>query len=156
MFIIDYGYYYKMLVGSVRRAIEFDEEFKSKFVRQCIHTSYTKSMPSSNMQALQSTHKIEEDVKNDALLSIVSDKYCRSILEAIMDMPKSVIEIASEKKIPISTVYRRIQTLHDNKLVQTSGTITDEGKRLFLYKSKIKGIKSKFESGNLGVELIFN
>ena len=108
------------------------------------------------MQALQSTYKIEEDVKNDALLSVVSDKYCRSILEAIMDMPKSVIEIASEKKIPISTVYRRIQTLHDNKLVQTSGTITDEGKRLFLYKSKIKGIKSKFESGKMDVELILN
>ena len=108
------------------------------------------------MQALQSTYKIEEDVKNDALLSIVSDKYCRSILEAIMDMPKSVIEIASEKKIPISTVYRRIQTLHDNKLVQTSGTITDEGKRLFLYKSKIKGIKSKFESDKMDVELILN
>ena len=108
------------------------------------------------MQALQSTYKIEEDVKNDALLSIVSDKYCRSILEAIMDMPKSAIEIASEKKIPISTVYRRIQTLHDNKLVQTSGTITDEGKRLFLYKSKIKGIKSKFESGKMDVELILN
>ena len=108
------------------------------------------------MQALQSTYKIEEDVKNEDLLSIVADKYCRFILEAIMDMPKSVIEIANEKKIPISTVYRRIQTLHDNKLIQTSGMITDEGKRLFLYKSKIKGIKSKFESGKLDIELILN
>jgi predicted transcriptional regulator len=108
------------------------------------------------MQALQSTYETEEDVKNEALLSVVADKYCRFILEAIMDMPKSVIEIASEKRIPLSTVYRRIQTLHDNKLVQTSGTITDEGKRLFLYKSRIKGIKSKFESGKMGVELILN
>jgi predicted transcriptional regulator len=113
-------------------------------------------MPSNNMQTLQSTYKIEEDVKNEDLLSIVADKYCRFILEAIMDMPKSVIEIASEKKIPLSTVYRRIQTLHDTNLVQTSGTITDEGKRLFLYKSKIKGIKSKFESGKMDVELILN
>ena len=127
-----------------------------EFVRQCIRPSYTKSMHSNSMQALQSTYKIEEDVKNEALLSIVSDKYCRFILEAIMDMPKSTIEIASEKKIPLSTVYRRIQTLHDNKLVQTSGTITDEGKKLFLYKSRIKGIKSKFESGKLEVELILN
>jgi predicted transcriptional regulator len=108
------------------------------------------------MQALQSTYKIKEDVKNEDLLSVVADKYCRSILEAIMDVPKSTIEIASEKKIPLSTVYRRIQTLHDNNLVQTSGMITDEGKRLFLYKSRIKGIKSKFESGKLEIELILN
>jgi len=129
---------------------------KLDFGMQCIRPSYTKSMHSNSMQALQSTYKIKEDVKNEDLLSIVADKYCRFILEAIMDMPKSVIEIASEKKIPLSTVYRRIQTLHDNKLVQTSGTITDEGKRLFLYKSKIKGIKSKYESGKLEVELILN
>ena len=108
------------------------------------------------MQALQSTYEIKEDVENEVLLSIVADKYCRFILEAIMDMPKSVIEISSEKKIPLSTVYRRIQTLHDSKLIQTSGMITDEGKRLFLYKSKIKGIKSKFESGKMDVELILN
>jgi predicted transcriptional regulator len=108
------------------------------------------------MQALQSTYKIEEDEKNQDLLSIVADKYCRFILEAIMDVPKSVTEIANEKKIPLSTVYRRIQTLHDNKLVRTSGTITDEGKRLFLYKSKVKGIKSKFENGKMDVELILN
>ena len=113
-------------------------------------------MPSKNMQTLQSTYEIKEDVENEALLSVVADKYCRFILEAIMDVPKSVIEIAHEKKIPLSTVYRRIQTLHDNKLIQTSGTITDEGKRLFLYKSKVKGIKSKFESGKLDVELILN
>jgi predicted transcriptional regulator len=108
------------------------------------------------MQELQSTYKIEEDVKNEHLLSVIADKYCRFILEAIMDMPKSTIEIASEKEIPLSTVYRRIQTLHDAKLIQTSGMITDEGKRLFLYKSKIKGIKSKFESGKIDVELILN
>ena len=129
---------------------------KLDFGMQCIRPSYTKSMHSNSMQALQSTYKIEEDVKNEDLLSIVADKYCRFILEAIMDVPKSTIEIASEKKIPLSTVYRKIQTLHDSKLIRTSGTITDEGKRLFLYKSRIKGIKSKFESGKIDVELILS
>ena len=108
------------------------------------------------MQALQSAYKINEDATKDALLSVVSDKYCRSILEAIMDKPKSATEIAFETKTPISTVYRRIQTLHDNKLLQISGTITDEGKKLFLYRSKIRGIKSKFNDGHVEVELILN
>ena len=85
---------------------------------QCVLPGYIKDRRSYSMQVLQSTYKIEEGVKNEDLLSIVADKYCRFILEAIMDVPKSTIEIASEKKIPLSTVYRRIQTLHDNKLVR--------------------------------------
>jgi len=109
------------------------------------------------MQTLQQqVIKIEETERKDSLLEIVSDKYCRAILESIMNMPKSVIEITAETKIPMSTIYRRIQSLHDNKLVATSGTITDEGKRLFLYKSKIKGIQSIFKNGKTEVKLIIN
>ena len=108
------------------------------------------------MQVLQSVNKIEEETTKDALLSVVSDKYCRIILGAIMDKPKSVMEITAETKIPISTVYRRIQTLHDNKLIRTSGTITDDGKKLFLYKSKIKGMQSTFSNGQIEVKLVLN
>ncbi|MDH3834839.1 MAG: helix-turn-helix domain-containing protein [Nitrosopumilus sp.] len=108
------------------------------------------------MQVLQSVNKIEEETTKDALLSIVSDKYCRTILGAIMNKPKSVMEVAAETKIPISTVYRRIQTLHDNKLIRTSGMITDDGKKLFLYKSKIKGIQSTFSNGQIEVKLVLN
>ena len=110
------------------------------------------------MQTLQQQQvfKIEEIERKDNLLEILSDKYCRAILESIMDMPKSVIEITSETNIPMSTTYRRIQTLHDSKLVATSGMITDGGKRLFMYKSKIKGMKSTFDDGKIEVELIPN
>ena len=100
--------------------------------------------------------KVEDVKRKDRLLQILSDKYCRAILESIMNMPKSVIEITAETKIPMSTIYRRIQSLHDNKLVATSSMITDEGKRLFLYKSKIKGIQSRFKDGKTEVELIIN
>ena len=89
------------------------------------------------MQILQRTFRIEETEKQDNLLDILSDKYCREIIESITNKPKSVIEITDETGIPMSTVYRRIQTLHDNNLLRTSGTITEDGKKLFLYKSKI-------------------
>jgi predicted transcriptional regulator len=108
------------------------------------------------MQILQPAFRIEETEKKDSLLEIISDKYCRTILESTMYKPKSVMEITAETKIPISTVYRRIQTLYDNKLLRTSGTITDDGKRLFLYKSKIKGIQSNFCNGQVEVEVILN
>jgi predicted transcriptional regulator len=108
------------------------------------------------MQVLQPTFKIQDLEKKESLLEILSDKYCRTILEAIMYKPKSAIEITAETRIPISTVYRRIQMLHDNKLLFTSGSISDEGKKFFLYKSKVKGIKSNFNNGQVEVELILN
>ena len=108
------------------------------------------------MQTLQRVFKVEETKRKENLLEIVSDKYCRAILESIMNMPKSVIAITAEIIIPMITVYRRIQNLHDNKLVATSGMITNEGKRLFLYKSKIKGIQSRFNEGKTEVKLIIN
>lgn len=111
---------------------------------------------SKQLEVVRPRWEIDDDVKNDALLSVLSDKYCRTILESIMNMSKSVIEITAETKIPMSTVYRRIQSLHDNKLVATSGMITDDGKRLFMYKSKIKGMKSTFSDGKIEVELIPN
>lgn len=125
-------------------------------VRQCGLRGYIKNRHSDYMQVLQSSYKIDEDATKDALLSVVSDKYCRSILEAIMDKPKSAMGIAVETKTPISTVYRRIQTLHDNKLLHTSGLISEDGKKLFLYKSKIRGIQSTFNDGKIEVELIPN
>lgn len=108
------------------------------------------------MQTLQQVFKVEEADQKDSLLEILSDKYCRAILESTMHKPKSAIEITADAGIPMSTVYRRIQMLHDNKLLKTSGIITDEGKRLFLYKSKIRGIQSRYNDGKTEVELILN
>jgi predicted transcriptional regulator len=108
------------------------------------------------MQVLQSPHKIEEESTKDNLLGIVSDKYCRSILKAIMDKPKSAMDLAMECQIPISTVYRRIQVLHDSKMLYTSGSISEDGKKFFLYKSKIKEIQTHFNNGEVQVELVFN
>ena len=100
--------------------------------------------------------KIEEPERKESFLEILSDKYCRAILESVMDTSKSAIEISREKDIPLSTVYRRIQQLHDSKMIRTSGVITDEGKRLFLYKSKIKEVNTSFHDGKIDVDVVFN
>jgi len=73
-----------------------------------------------------------------------------------MDKPKSAMEISAESKIPISTVYRRLQSLHDNKLLGISGTISDDGKKYFLYRSRIKSISSLFIGGFVEIEVVPN
>ncbi|MEK0330373.1 MAG: ArsR family transcriptional regulator [Nitrosopumilus sp.] len=105
---------------------------------------------------IQKTRKIEDDQKKEAILGIVSDRYCRQILYSTIDRPKSVMEISYENKIPISTVYRRIQTLHDNKLVGVSGLISEEGKKNFLYKSKVKAITSSCNGNEIEIQIVPN
>ena len=123
----------------------------------CLLRDYIVIPPSNTMQVINQL-KIEEPERKDSFLEILSDKYCRSILEAIMNTPKSAIEVSREKMIPLSTVYRRIQQLHDSKMIRTSGVITDEGKRLFLYKSKskIKAVNTRFHNGKIDVDVVFN
>ncbi len=108
------------------------------------------------MQVIQKTRKIEDDQRKEAILSIVSDKYCRQILYSTIDRPKSAMELSSESKIPISTVYRRIQTLHDNKLVGVTGLISAEGKKYFLYKSKVKSIMSSCDGDQIEIHVVPN
>lgn len=107
------------------------------------------------MQVQLEGKRIDDD-KKGIILGIMSDRYCRAIIESTMTVPKAAIEISAECKIPISTVYRRLQILHDNKLLAISGSITQEGKKHFLYKSKIKAMSSTFNGGNLEVEIVPN
>jgi len=108
------------------------------------------------MQVIQKTRRIEDEQRKEAILNIISDKYCRQILYSTMDRPKSAMELSSEGKIPISTVYRRIQTLHDNKLVGVTGLISDEGKKYFLYKSKVKAITSSCNGNEIEIQVVPN
>ena len=108
------------------------------------------------MQALFQKRKIEDEERKSAILEMVSDKYCRTILETTMQTPKSAMEIASETKIPISTVYRRLQTLHDSKLVGISGQFSDDGKKFFLYKSKVKAIATSFDGNQIEIQIVPN
>jgi len=107
------------------------------------------------MQTIQN-FKVDDVEKKDNLLEVISDKYCRAIIETTKHQPKSAIEITAETKIPISTVYRRIQTLIDNKLLAITGSISDDGKKFFMYKTKISGIKCSYNDGQIDVELILN
>jgi predicted transcriptional regulator len=105
---------------------------------------------------MQQILTIQEDTKKDAILGAISDRYSRIILEATMNAPKTALEISKEQNVPISTVYRRLQALHDAKLLTISGSISDEGKRYFMYKSKIRQIETSFNGSTIDVSVIPN
>ncbi|MDH5568385.1 MAG: ArsR family transcriptional regulator [Nitrosopumilus sp.] len=108
------------------------------------------------MQELIQSKKIVDDERKQVILEILADKYCKQILHNTLEKPKSAMEISNEKQIPISTVYRRLQTLYDAKLLAISGSINQDGKKYFLYKSKVKSISLKCDLEVTMVELIPN
>lgn len=116
----------------------------------------SKQSPNYTMQRLLQGRNIEENDRKQAILGIISDQYCRLILQTTIDKPKCAMEIATESKIPISTAYRRLQTLYDNKLLKISGTISDNGKKYFLYKSKVKAISALCDCSDIKIEIIPN
>jgi hypothetical protein len=108
------------------------------------------------MQVLLQGKPVQEQTAKDALFEILADKYSRAILESTIEMPKSVIELSAECGIPISTAYRRVRMLHLYKLVGISGSINEDGKKYFLYKSKVKAIMTCFKNGSLEAEIVPN
>ncbi len=108
------------------------------------------------MQELISTQKIVDDERKQVILEILADKYCKQILHNTLDKPKSAMEISGEKQIPISTVYRRLQTLYDAKLLAISGSINQDGKKYFLYKSRVESISLHCDLEVTTVEIIPN
>ena len=108
------------------------------------------------MQTLVQTKRVDDEEQKQAVLQILADKYCKQILHNTMLRPKSAMAISSETGIPISTVYRRIQVLCDNKLLSISGTISECGKKYFLYKSKIKSISLTCDCSSVQIEIVPN
>ncbi len=108
------------------------------------------------MQVLLQGRQVGEETAKDFLIGIQADKYCRAILESARECPKSAKQLSQECNIPISTAYRRVQELHDHKLLSISGVINEDGKKYFLYKSKISGILVCYNRGLIEVEVVPN
>jgi len=90
-------------------------------------------------------------------MKALADEYSRAILASIMDKPKSVVEISMECNIPMSTAYRRVHELEEAGLVQVNGSIiSSDGKRYYLYRSRIKAVRTIFGVDSLNVEIIPN
>lgn len=99
--------------------------------------------------------KYDEQQKNK-ILEVISDEYSIKILSNTMKEYKTVNEISVETKIPVSTIYRRIRILNREKLMMISGIIDKNGKKTFLYRSKIKTISTYFNGDFVKIEIVPN
>ncbi|CAE6487648.1 MAG: helix-turn-helix transcriptional regulator [Candidatus Nitrosotenuis sp.] len=94
-----------------------------------------------------------DENETDVVLEILSDRYCRKVLNTIIDGPKSAFQISSESDILLSTVYRKLKTLQHYKLLSTKCQLREDGKKLFLYQSKIRSISARLDKDLLNVAI---
>lgn len=94
---------------------------------------------------------IDRDEQKQKALEVFSDNYTRIILSTMMETPKSALQITEETKIPLTTVYRKIHHLLEENLIRISGHIAENGKKSFLYKSKLKSFHITFSKDRFAI-----
>lgn len=92
-----------------------------------------------------------------AILKALSDDYSRTIMNYTIEKPRSVIDIVKDCDIPMTTAYRRVHELEENKILKVTGSIiTEDGKKYFLYQSRLKAIYVIFGLESLDVQIVEN
>ena len=98
-------------------------------------------------------HEIDIDLddKKQKAIQVFSDNYIRTILSALMEQPKTALQISAETKISLTTVYRKLHLLMEENMIKISGEIAENGKKNFLYKSKLKSFHVTFSKNRFAV-----
>ena len=100
---------------------------------------------------------ITNEKQKEAILNALLDDYSRKILDSTIDKSKSITEIIREQDIPMTSTYRRVKLLMDNKLIKVERSmVTEDGKRYYLYLSSIKSASINYNEGELIVEITPN
>jgi len=72
------------------------------------------------------------------IIEALTNVCTRAVLFSIIHEPKDATQIAHEVHISLSTVYKTLSTLEDLALINVNNyRISEEGKKIKLYKSKI-------------------
>ena len=83
---------------------------------------------------------------------IIADEYAAKILAATQTTPKSALRLSHDLGIPIAACYRRIRTLESANLIKCEQRVlTQKGKRMSVYISKLKNAFIFLEYGTLKV-----
>ena len=92
-----------------------------------------------------------------AILKALSDEYSRTIMNYTIEKPRSVVDIVKDCDVPMTTAYRRVHDLEENKILKITGSIlTDDGKKYFLYQNRLKAIYVVFGLDSLDVQIVEN
>ncbi|OVE83771.1 winged helix-turn-helix domain-containing protein [Natronolimnobius baerhuensis] len=88
----------------------------------------------------------------DRVLAALEDDACRTILEATSDAALTATELSEQCEIPMSTAYRKVETLTEAGLVDEQVRINTSGKHATEYVRCFDDVVVSLSDGN-GVEI---
>jgi predicted ArsR family transcriptional regulator len=85
---------------------------------------------------------------------LLTEEYSAKILLATMGRPKSAFELSEKLGIPIAACYRKIRSLEDaGLLICSERRLTQAGKRISLYKARVRNAQIVFEKNKIRAKL---
>jgi hypothetical protein len=100
---------------------------------------------------------VHDEVLRKTILGAMGDDCALAILESTTNKACSAMEIIHERKLPPSSVYRRISEFVDAGLLTVDRMIvTKEGKKFSLYRSTIREMRAEYRSGNFELDVTPN
>ena len=98
----------------------------------------------------------EYDV-NQRIIEALTNVCSHAVLFSIVDKAKDAGEISNELQLSISNVYKTLMNLEKLTLIKIERfVVTNTGKKIKLYRSRIKKAKISVEGINSKVELVNN
>ena len=95
-----------------------------------------------------------QDLNALQMSKLIVDEYSAKILSYAKDKPRSVLEMCEVLGIPMTLGYRRVNALTQLGLMNCQGRIlTQNGKWMKIYMSKVNKVFIYFENGKLRMKL---
>ena len=101
--------------------------------------------------------KINQDLEHrQMILKLLLDNRIRVLNDLMQNEPKSAIELSRESDIDLNAVYRVLHKLGDSNFLKISFNITPDGKKSYLYESKLESINARYHKGVFDISLNLN
>ena len=106
------------------------------------------SLPDSRDSTKQST---PESVDVECFLEVITDKYARRILAALVDRPTAAATLAEELDASRPTVYRRLNSLESAGLIESTVALDPDGHHRKRFHVVVDSANLTFDSS--GIEI---
>ena len=101
--------------------------------------------------------ELDEYDINQRVIEALTTTCSHAILFSIVDIEKDVVEISNELQISLSTTYKALTNLEKLSLVEIQRfKITNEGKKIKMYRSRVKNANISINKNNSEVMLYSN
>lgn len=92
----------------------------------------------------------DEDLNTPFVLKELFDGFSYKIIMSVVEEPKSVFQICKENDLPVSSTYKKIKKLKElDLLVVDRIIISEKGKRILFYKSKVQSVELLLDKKNI-------